>query len=84
MLKPRWTGLEPGKSGMIEALDKLFLGIRGKSLLWAKLARLESGIPSWEAVNSGELHRSALERCEAVEAKRVIAGLFLFCPQFAN
>ncbi|HEY1120885.1 MAG TPA: hypothetical protein VGE67_04765, partial [Haloferula sp.] len=39
-LKLKWEGMEPGKLGMLEALEMLALGIKGKRLLWRLMAEI--------------------------------------------
>jgi len=74
-LKLKWEGLEPGRLGRFEAMEMLSLGIQGKRLLWLMLAELAPWIPEWSEINFGDLELEAIAQRDAVEARRIEAGL---------
>lgn len=74
-LKLEWEGFEPGSLGMMEALEILSLGIEGKRLLWVLLAKLAPSIPEWREIDFAWLEREAAEQRDAVEERRLKAGL---------
>lgn len=74
-LKLMWEGLEPGRLGRFEAMEILALGIQGKRLLWLMMAELEPWIPEWGGIDFAELELDAIAQRDAVEAKRIEAGV---------
>jgi len=74
-LKLLWEGLEPGRLGTFEAMEMLTLGIQGKRLLWLILAEIAPWVPEWEGVDFAELELEAIAQRDAVEERRIEAGL---------
>jgi len=73
-LKLLWEGLEPGKLGMLEALDVLALGIQGKRLLWAMLAKIAPFHPEWHHHDFAALEQTAISQRDQVEERRLRHG----------
>lgn len=63
------AGEEIGGLGLLQALETLALGIRGKQLLWRALAA--SGWPALQNVDLAQLEARAVEQQDRVEAKRL-------------
>ncbi|MCW1885054.1 hypothetical protein OKA04_09975 [Luteolibacter flavescens] len=74
-LKLNWDGMEPGYLGRFEGMEVLALGIQGKRLLWVILAELAPFIPEWEGVDFAKLELDAIEQRDAVEDRRMEAGV---------
>lgn len=62
------AGQEIGGLGLVQALETLELGIRGKQLLWRALAT--STLPALRDVDLAQLERRAIEQQERVEKQR--------------
>jgi len=77
-LKLMWEGLEPGKLGMLEALEILCLGIQGKRLLWRVLSEIAPFAPAWSDVDFEALEQEAVQQRNAVETYRLRAGVAAF------
>jgi hypothetical protein len=73
-LKLKWEGLEPGKLGMLEALEMLALGIQGKRLLWVLLGELAPAFPEWQGIPFADLELAAIDQRDAVEERRLRHG----------
>jgi len=73
-LKLKWEGLEPGKLGMLEALEMLTLGIQGKRLLWVLLSEIAPAFPEWKDIRFSDLELEAIEQRDAVEKRRLEHG----------
>jgi hypothetical protein len=71
-------GEEPGEIGLLEALEGLVLGIKGKQLLWRTMATVLENSPQRGRINFAALEERALEQCERVEAKHLEAARELF------
>jgi hypothetical protein len=70
--KIKIAGEQSGGLGLVQALEMLALGIRGKQLLWRALA-----ISSWrplQDVDLARLEQRAIEQQERVEEKRLAAA----------
>jgi hypothetical protein len=65
------AGEEIGGLGLMQALETLALGIRGKQLLWRALAA--SDWPALQDVDLAQLEARAIEQQDRVEAKRLDA-----------
>ena len=70
-LKFTAAGEEIGGLGLLQALEILALGIRGKQLLWRALAA--SDWPALQDVDLAQLEARAIEQQDRVEAKRLDA-----------
>jgi hypothetical protein len=66
------AGEEIGGLGLVQALETLALGIRGKQLLWRALAA--SDWPALQEVDLAQLEARAIEQQDRVEAKRLEAA----------
>ena len=69
-------GDDVGGLGLVQALEMLALGIRGKESLWSALE--QSGAPSPVSLDLPELKRRAVEQYQRVEAKRIEAARAAF------
>ena len=70
--KVKFAGQRMGGLGLLQALEILALGIRGKQLLWRALA-----VSDWLAlqdVDLAHLEQRAIEQGERVEEKRLVAA----------
>ena len=70
--KFKMAGQQVGGLGLVQALETLALGIRGKQLLWRSLATSD-----WTVLDDVELARleqRAIEQQERVEEKRLAAA----------
>jgi hypothetical protein len=70
--KFKLAGEKVGGLGLVQALEMLALGIRGKELLWRALAT--SHWPMVHDVDLARLERRAIEQQERVEEKRLQAA----------
>jgi len=70
-LKFKAAGEDFGGLGLVQALEMLALGIRGKELLWSALAN--SNWPVIHNLDLAELEQRAIEQQQRVEAKRIEA-----------
>jgi hypothetical protein len=70
------AGEEIGGLGLVQALEMLALGIRGKELLWRALAT--SNWPPLHDVDLATLEQRAIEQEERVEEKRLEAARAAF------
>ncbi|MFN2541181.1 MAG: hypothetical protein ABR514_03300 [Chthoniobacterales bacterium] len=74
--KFKFAGEQMGELGLVQALEMLALGIRGKELLWRALAT-----SSWRAlrdVDLAQLEQRAIEQQARVEDKRLAAARAAF------
>ncbi|MCW1886031.1 hypothetical protein OKA04_14935 [Luteolibacter flavescens] len=74
-LKLNWDGMEPGCLGRFEGMEVLALGIQGKRLLWVMMAELAPFISEWGGVDFAGLELEAIAQRDAVEKRRVEAGV---------
>ncbi|HJX98925.1 MAG TPA: hypothetical protein VJ281_08615 [Chthoniobacterales bacterium] len=65
------AGEDFGGLGLVQALEMLALGIRGKELLWRSLS--VSGWPTARDVDLAKLEQRAIEQQKRVEEKRIEA-----------
>jgi len=79
-LKLMWEGFEPGRLGLLEALEMLALGVQGKRLLWRALQEIAPAYPEWGKINFVDLEREAIRQRDGVEAWRVEAARETFTP----
>ena len=70
------AGEDFGGLGLVQALEMLALGIRGKELLWRALA--ESGHSAPPDLDLEKLEQRAIEQQQRVEAKRIHAAKAAF------
>jgi hypothetical protein len=70
------AGEAMGELGLVQALETLALGIRGKELLWRALAA--SNFPATRGVDLAKLERRAIDQQERVEEKRLAAACEAF------
>jgi hypothetical protein len=70
-LKFTGAGEKIGGLGLVQALETLALGIRGKQLLWRSLAA--SDWPAPQGVDLAQLEARAIEQQDRVEVKRLDA-----------
>ena len=73
-LKLKWEGMDPGELGMLEALEMLVLGIKGKRLLWRLMAEIAPAFPEWKDVPFAGLEIDAIAQYDAVERRRLEHG----------
>jgi hypothetical protein len=69
--KLKLAGQKLGGLGLVQALEMLALGIRGKQLLWRALAA--SDWRPLQDVDLARLEQQAIEQQERVEEKRLVA-----------
>ncbi|HEY6070536.1 MAG TPA: hypothetical protein VIU85_04105 [Chthoniobacterales bacterium] len=74
--KIKIAGEDFGGLGLVQALEMLALGIRGKELLWRALEY--SGVPLPGKIDLAELKRRAVEQQQRVETKRLEAARAAF------
>lgn len=70
-MKFKIAGEDFGGLGLVQALEMLSLGIRGKELLWRSLA--QNGFPASSDIDLAKLEQRAIEQQQRVEAKRIEA-----------
>ena len=70
--KIKIAGEEVGGLGLVQALEMLVLGIRGKELLWRALG--QAGAAPWQDVDLARLEQRAIEQQKRVEEKRLAAA----------
>jgi hypothetical protein len=70
--KVKLAGEEIGGLGLVQALEMLALGIRGKQLLWRALAA--SAWSGLQTVDLARLEQRAIDQQERVEEKRLAAA----------
>jgi hypothetical protein len=70
--KVKLAGQGMGGLGLVQALEMLALGIRGKQLLWRALAA--SDWPALQDVDLADLEQQAIEQQERVEENRLVAA----------
>lgn len=73
------AGEKIGELGLVQALEILALGVRGKELLWRALQN--SGHVPTPDVDLSKLEQRAVEQQERVEAKRIAAARAAFAPR---
>ena len=69
-------GEDPGGLGLVQALEMLALGIRGKESLWRTLQNC--GFAALPGVDFTRLEQRAVEQQQSVEAKRLEAAKAAF------
>ena len=74
--KFKFAGEQLGGVGLMQALETLALGLRGKELLWRALAT--SHWPALQAVDLARLQQRAIEQQQRVEEKRLEAACAAF------
>ena len=74
--KFKFASEEFGGLGLVQGLEMLALGIRGKELLWRALAASEFGAS--QQIDLAGLEQRAIEQQERVEAKRLEAVRAVF------
>ncbi len=79
-LKLMWEGFEPGRLGLMEALEMLALGVYGKSLLWRALQEIAPEYPAWKGVHFAELELEAIRQRDGVEVWRIGAARDALAP----
>lgn len=79
-IKLESSGLNPCELGLVEALELLMLGIRGKEALWKVLQNLESRTILWPDVDFLELQNRAAFQATQAEALRCEAARKAFRP----
>jgi len=77
--KFKFAGEQVGGLGLVQALETLALGIRGKELLWRALAT--SNWAPLQDVDLANLQQRALEQQAQVEQKRLEAARAAFASQ---
>ncbi len=77
--KIKIAGEQIGGLGLVQALEMLALGIRGKQLLWRALGT--SKWPALRNVDLARLEQRAIEQQERVEEKRLAAARKAFTSQ---
>ena len=65
------AGDEAGGLGLLQALEGLALGIKGKEFLWRALGTVEADIPDVQGINLEQLEQRAHEQFERVEKERL-------------
>jgi hypothetical protein len=70
--KFKLAGQDMGGLGLVQALEMLALGIRGKQLLWRALAA--SDWPALHDVDLARLEERAIEQQDRVEKQRLVAA----------
>ena len=70
--------------GLVQALESLVLGIKGKEELWRALASVQADWPQWQHFDFQGLEKSAVEQGVRVEEKRVHAAHEVFRPEAGN
>jgi len=78
-MKFKAAGEEFGGLGLVQALEMLGLGIRGKELLWHALAN--SNWPALRDLDLGQLEKRAIEQQQRVEQQRLEAARAAFGPK---
>ena len=74
--KFKFAGETVGEVGLVQALEMLALGIRGKELLWRALTT--SNWPALQDVDLAKLEQRAIEQQQRVEKKRLEAARAAF------
>lgn len=74
-LKMRLEGMEHHELGLFESLEILALGIHGKKLLWAALAKVAHGYPAWADIDFAALKKNADRQYRSVEQRRLSLSL---------
>lgn len=72
--KLRLEGENPGKIGMVLALEGLVLGIKGKEGLWRALAAVQASWPPLQRFDFALLEQRAIEQGARVDEQRVPAA----------
>lgn len=70
------AGEKVGGLGLVQALEMLALGVRGKELLWRALQNSSTLLPG--SIDLGELIRRAIEQQQRVEQRRLEAARAAF------
>lgn len=78
-MKFKAAGEDFGGLGLVQALEMLALGIRGKELLWRALS--ESNWPVLRDLDLADLKQKAIGQQLRVEHKRIEAAKAAFAPQ---
>ena len=79
--KLSWPGDEADDIGLVQALEGLVLGIKGKEALWHVLGQVQASWPQWEHFDFESLEKSAIEQGAHVDEKRVQAARKVFRGQ---
>ena len=74
-------GEETADLGLVEALESLVLGIKGKEGLWRTLASVRSDWRQWQHFDFQGLEERAIEQGARVDEKRVHAAREVFRPE---
>ena len=78
-MKFKAAGEKFGGLGLVQALEMLALGIRGKELLWRALAN--SNWPALRDLDLGQLEKRAIEQQQRVEQQRLEGARAAFGPK---
>lgn len=73
-------GNESGEIGLVEALEGLVLGIKGKEGLWSALAAIQATWPPLKSLDFSRLKQRAIEQGMRVDAMRLKAATEAFQP----
>ena len=65
------SGKEAGELGLLQALEGLALGIKGKELLWRALSTVEATRPQLQGIDLAALEQRARDQFERVEKERL-------------
>jgi hypothetical protein len=79
--KLRLEGEETADFGLVQALEILVLGIKGKEGLWRALASVQADWPQWQHFDFQGLEKSAIEQGGRVDEKRAQAAREVFRPE---
>lgn len=73
-IKLMWEKVEPGKLGLLEAMEMLALGVEGKRMLWGSLRKIDAWFPEWDDVDFEELDLRAIQQRKDIEFWRIQAA----------
>lgn len=79
-LRFKTAGLQPGKMGLLEALEALELGVQGQCLLWKSLQTIAPDFPAWREIDFNALLTAAKAQKESVEIRRLQAATAALQP----
>jgi hypothetical protein len=71
---------EPGTIGLVEALEGLVLGIKGKEGLWSALSAIQKAWPQLTALDFSRLKQRAVDQGMRVDEMRLKAATEAFQP----
>jgi hypothetical protein len=80
-VKLKLDGEATADLGLVQALESLVLGIKGKEGLWRALASVQADWPQWQHLDFQVLEKSAREQGARVDEKRVNAAREVFRPE---